>query len=200
PAGNWDKSNINLCGYYIIPAPLPTNGAEQALIQNLQQARLTAFNNFLPVAQAFARQSVQFVIPEGYGGQSGAPLPPDNDFETLGYQYMGFLQQQFQGLGGPIANAMAAIIAQSQGEGWVSAGAWFNTIARFQGDIDTLSNDAPFQIAPPQALDTTIHNDFKPGTPQWYLTTMMENYQAWLTVEANPNPAAQGGMTPAQTQ
>jgi len=78
-----------------------------------------------------------------------------------------------------MAGTMANMQAETTAEGWVSAGAWFNTIARVEGDLTDMPRDLQPKTAPPQVAQIVSENHLAKGTIEYVLRDVMADFQQW---------------------
>jgi len=202
PAGNGgaEHQNDDLCGYYILSAPIAGNQIDQQLGQAIRQAGIAAFTAVLPNITTFAQQSIMPFLSGSYGGNAAQALPVNNQFEGIIDSLYIALQAQLGNIQNFLAAAMQAAVIAAQQEGWVAAGAWFNTIARIQGDVTDLAHDFPYKTAPPQVFTIVKDNEQKAGSTNVKLNAVMTAYQQWLNREVNQANPVGNGLSPDQQQ
>jgi conjugal transfer/type IV secretion protein DotA/TraY len=136
-----------LCGSYATPAPPQSNDGIYNTIQNLiAQYRTTTFQNLTTAVQGFVGSGLQPFVTPCLGGTSGIPVALNTTpLEELVANYMADMWSNLQGLSqnAGVADALAQVAQVSANQGWVSAGAWFNTIVRLEGEVSDISSIVP---------------------------------------------------------
>lgn len=134
---NIPLQDIGACGHYIYP-PTPTTNDTIAPNFNIQiaNARNTAFHAMQSEARQFAQQNMQNFLPQNVGGTGNENAPLQGSFEQLVSDYQNNLQTGAASVNtSSFGSAMQQIASTSSSQGWVSAGAWLNTIARAQSEM-----------------------------------------------------------------
>lgn len=194
--GHAKTDDHGLCGSYTMPAA--TTSAGTSYEQNLQQTviptvRQSAFDQMQQQAHQFALSYVRPMLPETVGGTLGSPLPANNgEFENLVASYQDALQTQFEQMaasGNEMGNDMQQIAQTSGAQGWVTAGAWFNTISRIQGALTEASQQLFPQTTAPNA--SNIHSfESRTHSAEYNALKTVGYLDDWLAAES-PNGAAQ---------
>ena len=198
PAPNQETQQKELCGYYILKQPTPLSGVASQLAKDIYADEQTAFNQMLTDATAFAVQNVPFAE-KGINPQQGSSAWPVNDgFETLIFNYQGYMQTSFTNVLNGLTSTMATVAQTSMQFGWVGAGAWWNTIARIQGDIGDLAHNIPYTTSPPHLEEVVTKFNRGPGTVEGKLNIVMNDFKAWLDKETNSAIPGNGGNLSAQ--
>ncbi len=146
-----------VCGSYILKTPSASNnasfGSHKAV--NIVKAYNDAFVNELPKFATLGSK-ISYFIPEHPNGEGQSPSPLDYQNEVTSFQdsMKRALDAQMQDLSD---SSLASDVQKWSGYGWVTAGAWVNTIARIQGDIFAASTDGiPVVVLPASRLDENV--------------------------------------------
>jgi len=186
PAGQTLISENGVCGHVTFPPAATTNDTVSANFQSgLQQASQDAWETMRKQAATFAQQNLVYFIPQNLGGQEGVTQTPMNDqggLQNIINQYQNALQAAV-GANTDFSQAMLAMAATSSLQGWVSAGAWFNTVARIQSEMMDVSALVPATTAP----DITQQNNaiFKEVAGP-----ALDEFEQWLDAELPGGAAA----------
>ncbi len=196
----WEDEDI--CGHYVI-LPMPpvasnfdTGGVEASVQQAVQQARDNTLQQMLPQYEQFAQSEMLYFLPNSIGGQDGAAIPPNIQFEQMISAYQTALQKNYQsGLSSNMSTVMQQIAQQSGDQGWVTAGAWFNTIARVQNAVMDTQALLP-RVYPPNAAAALSKNN-TPNTLRTETMDALERFQTWLAKETPSTTAGSGSLLDA---
>lgn len=183
-----------LCGSYEV-ATMPTktnsdpNNFENQIAQEIAQAHISAVQSLMaqggPVTTV--AKNVKFFI-HGFPRTTDSPQPPatpgftagdfiandtipaNNVVEQLVSQYQTNLETTLtSAMSNLTDNSMQDIATQWGGEGWVAAGAWFNTIARSQGAIiDATEDGLPKVVGPEVATIVASDPNSMTSWAQWF--------------------------------
>lgn len=156
-------SDLPLCGYYILPgAPQiydpsmagPGGGGAsplQGLINSVYQAQSQAFTDLMRNGVYHtAVQDVQYFIQDNENGNYASPPPVQDDIDPLVQGYQIELDDTIQAnLGAANMPTEQDLVKALGQDGWVSAGAWFNRVARVQTDLMVAATDGLPVTYPP---------------------------------------------------
>lgn len=183
-----------VCGHYTFP-PLPTTNETlsanfQSQIQHLSQS---AYDTLRGSAKQFVEQYMPFFIAAGVGGQAGSETPQNTGgFEQVVATYQDALQNGLQAnSSNDFSSSMKSIASVSGAQGWVSAGAWFNTVARTQSELMDTTSLIPATQAP------TLDPASSPLMGQIFTT--LATFNRWLGKEhATGPPGGNAGQSQQQ--
>jgi conjugal transfer/type IV secretion protein DotA/TraY len=190
----------DVCGYFVTPgSPVANNPNPTAYEQQLaaaQTAVTSAFVSTLSSVQQYAgKAGIGQFMPPSATGTSDQPVQPNTGFETLVNGFQTQVQTQITNLTQSQSGYMQQIATTSSDQGWVSAGAWFNTIARMEGEISDVAHDLLPVATPPDVKN--ISGRFEPSTPAYEALAVMPPFENWLRMEDpssfNGSPS-QGGQ------
>lgn len=184
-------SDQGICGSYEIGDAPVTSGGDPNLFETqaskqIAQAHLNTINALLNGGQvtAVAKNIKYFITGFPHAGGSGTPtpgftagdfltddnLPSQAPIEALVTAYQTALQQNLSGaLASLNDTSIQNIAANWASQGWVSAGAWFNTIARSQGAILEATEDGIPKTSPPKVNQVTGEHDALTRASQWLM-------------------------------
>lgn len=200
-------NGTDVCGYYLLTpqATVANNfdpgGFEAQLQTSLTSVRNQTLQTMLPQIAQFAQTNVNYFIPQAVSGtlgpgQLGDTIPANIGLEPLIDGYQNALQQGYNGAFSTNFGTTLQAVAQTSGEqGWVSAGEWFNTIARIQGAVMGVESLLP-RTYPPNA-DAILSSDHPQGTYGEAIEAL-QGFETWLGIE-EPNTAA-GNQAASQQQ
>ena len=125
----------SVCGTYVVPQTTTGTAQQIALVEGVYNANQTAFVNFMQNQQVkdIAKKILYYV------DKQNNPNPPTpDDLNTVVSLYYTPLANALNGVANnqnTINTTIQQIATQWQNDGWVSAGAWFNTIAHVQSSV-----------------------------------------------------------------
>ena len=186
------------CGHVLFYAPNKVDPSDQiaVAVQAATAQGQQAFYTMQNAARSYVNTNMVYFEPNGLGGQIDQS-PPANagDFEKLVTDYQGALQGLLNGVASDFSPAMTGLETASINQGWVSAGAWFNTIAREQSAVMDVSTLIPSTQAP--ALKGEESATFKDGVVPY-----LKNFELWLTTEdpSTSSAASSGSGLSSQQQ
>jgi conjugal transfer/type IV secretion protein DotA/TraY len=131
--------DVGVCGQYTFPPPPKTNDTLSTDFQNkVQDTAQQAFKAMQDQVRDFVTANMPYDIPPGpAGGMNDQPHPENTgQLETFVASYQADLQKGISSAGmGSFGSQMRDVAQTSSSQGWVSAGAWFNTVARTQSEM-----------------------------------------------------------------
>ena len=149
--GNNIEKTHSVCGYFKLPKP-PAVADTSSTGQTIAQSTIQTYNSvFLGDLQDFADLGgmIAYSI-DGNPLHTGAPIPNNT---LVANEVAKFQQDMDSALDQTMANnssgSLAAKVEQFANYGWVTAGAWLNTIANNQAQIIDASVDGLPEIHPP---------------------------------------------------
>jgi conjugal transfer/type IV secretion protein DotA/TraY len=202
PTSDADLKDVDLCGLYILrgtpPAAANASPAETQAAQAQSQAN-SAYTSMLSAAYSYAQQGMQNFVPQQDGGTQGGTLSQNTSFESLVSNYQQALQSAATSATGSFSSDMQNVASSTSSQGWVSAGAWFNTIARVVGDIATIIRDLLPHTTPPKVGLETMQNKLGKNTPEYQTMEAMRSFQQWFNDETNSNAGGGAGSNTLMT-
>ncbi|MDP9126942.1 MAG: DotA/TraY family protein [Pseudomonadota bacterium] len=166
--------DLHMCGSYSIPeAPQyfdPSFVGQTAYGQGIVQAIFNAHQATFAAAQNSFQQAgqlgVSYFVPNttwnpNYDNEGGPTAPPAGaDINKLVKDYQEAVTAAVDGaVVGNATDVQAAVNTFEQG-GWITAGAWFNRIARMQDDVFNAGEDGLVVTQPPMLGSVVILNSY----------------------------------------
>ncbi len=188
-AGTSDPEDSDLCGYYVLPGLIKTasnsstssaNSIESSAATNAKTAATSAFNTMDQAVQKYAQDSMKQFLPKQDGGSEGSDYIANTGIETYVDQYEKGLQDATKAASQSLTGALTDVANVSATQGWVSAGSWFNTIARLVGTIATITHDMIPKTTPPQVSEAVWYNRLEKTTVDKQVVIAMKKFQQWL--------------------
>jgi len=188
-----------LCGSYILTKPSAGGGGGSTIDSQIQaakpQAAQDALNSMAGSFQSYAQKGMQPIV------TTGQTIPLNDGFDALVSQYQDALQNAWTSdLGTLTDNSMNDAANLSATQGWLSAGAWFNTIARIQGEVMDTAALVPVTTQPEIMEIAAKNGDVEKGLLQ-NTADSYGTFSNWLSQEApssgsqtDPIKAADAGM------
>jgi len=152
-----DHAN-NICGYYdVAPNVTNANPVLQSMLSQIRQFQ----NNAMIVADAeidLVAQNVLLYVSQP--AQGGGYLHNGYRPEVAIRAYKTSLSNSLASLQGNWDTAIQNMAQNWSNQGWVTAGAWFNTVARLQGSvIGTIESTLPVTSVPKGGIDDPSWTD-----------------------------------------
>ncbi|MER2520656.1 MAG: DotA/TraY family protein [Bdellovibrionales bacterium] len=150
--GNAKLANDGVCGSYSFAPTKPTNNAEmEGKVESAKNvARKAAYAALEQDATALVKNNLKYFIKSCVGGQDQDYIQKvdKNQLTDISLKYSTKLMDEFSKGTKDFGEILKQIAEVSGSQGWVSAGAWFNTVARAQGAIMEVSGLLPATKAP----------------------------------------------------
>ena len=181
-------SDQGICGSYEVGTSTPPpQGSDKDYFENqipaqIAQAHLATIQSLMNSGQVTTvAKNIKFFIPS-FSVTTAAPngfttsdntgtngnLPSNAPMEALVTLYQTTLQQALSSaMSNMYDNSLQNLATQWSGQGWVSAGAWFNTIARSQGAIMDATQDGLPKTVAPQVAKMTLPSDGFSKLARW---------------------------------
>jgi len=196
-----EMKDVDLCGLYIkrgaISVGTNATAIEQSLVSAQTQAN-SAFDNMQTAARNYAIAGMKNFVPQVDGGNEGGNVSANTDFETIVNDYQKELQNAASSVSGSFSAALSSIANTSSSQGWVSAGSWFNTIARVVGAISGAVRDLLPHTTPPKVDKVTQQNKLNKFNVEKSLTDKMIEFQQWFNNETSSTVGGGSGTNNLQ--
>lgn len=150
-----------VCGSYTLPTP---NASTQqvAMVNRIYACNKATIQNMVKTqgVDALAKKILHYASPN-----ADTPAPTKEEYDALVNQYWTALYQGLQQAANDtsVQNTIAQLASNWSADGWVGAGAWFNTISRVQSNILD-ANEAALPRTSPPDMDFLIKQDRKTNT------------------------------------
>ncbi len=150
--GNSNADNLEICGSYTIPIAPPNASQTTTSIINTYTSAIGAIQS----GDTSVVQNIEYFYPDqscnppgGANGQApagctispGSTLPYTTAFETLVTNFQTSLNTGVSTATNNMNQSLNDIATEWAGQGWITAGAWFNTIAATQTGLSSAVQD-----------------------------------------------------------
>jgi len=171
------------CGSYVFKANQQTGGGDSvasSIQGKVNSTATSAFNDMQSNVRQWVEEMSAYQVPKGMGGKGDKSFPQnDGKFDEIVNDYQDALQEA------AIAPDLSGAFFKSADQGWVSAGAFFNVIARAQADAMDLGNLLPETKAPESAkMNSEQMKSVRKG---------LASFENWMN--SNLKDGVQGGST-----
>ncbi len=194
-----DFDQPSACGTYLFgPPPVtdPNDAIAASMANAVNSTRGTAFRMMQQNVRAYVADHMRYFIPECTGG-NGSERVPVND-GGINQLIAGYISNLQSGIDNSAQRDFQANITQladvSSSQGWVSAGAVFNTFARAQAAAMDTSGLVP-ATRPPQissnASDSILARNVAPR---------LQAFAQWLNTQAPATSGLGGSSLPSERQ
>lgn len=189
-----ELANDGVCGgYSFIPVVESSNPIlDDLTTEHIQKIRDTAYANLVRNATQVVKDHMDHFINVCVGGkdESAIPLNSDDPFTQTVNKYVGDMKRGLTDRAADFSKSMKKVAEVSGKQGWVSAGAWFNTVSRAQGALMETTGLLPATMGP--------RINLAGGDPlmSWYVAPAIQAFEDWLqaTHEENQNTGS-GSMS-----
>lgn len=160
--------NNDICGSYVLKnIPVlsvhPDDDIAAAIVAANNQAFRSETADFANIGS-----NMRYIIRNG-GGIPENGMPDNAVIAQAVANYQAAIKNNLSSiLGHLVDNTQVENLEQWAGQGWATAGAWFNTVARTQGKIVAVNEDSLPEVTPPDA-------NLPPG-----LSNLLDGFATWM--------------------
>ena len=195
-------SETGICGQYSTPPPQPYdhNDPVATAVANMIDGdgstpgnAAYAFEGMVSNVQGYVAQYLPYFLPSCIGGKKGTktPIIVMDGLDQIVLDYQSTLQGMINNQQTAFVAALQQAASTSVKQGWVSAGAWFNTIARAQSILMDVARAIPGTKGPDFAA---AYNSDDPIFADYVVPDLAE-FAIWVRQASAIDPSTLNGST-----